>query len=607
MELNYDPIFPDCPVVDHCLSIWSRQAAFHSKPAFVWIDESSEEEEPAVLTYGLLDSLAAATSSWLIHVEGLKRGDRVVLLYPPGLDFISVIFGCQRAGIAVIPLVPPSASSNKTKSGKDIMEVILEASPVAFISPKSLSAQLDGSSAKAIAAYFNLRWIALEPDKIHSVSLESVDDDSYVRLSRAEDLFLIQYTSGSTGAPKPVMISAGAAAHNARAARRAYDLQPSSIIVSWLPLYHDCGLMFILLTITCGATSFLSSPFSFSKRPWLWLEMLSKFKATCTVVPAFALPLVESKLVQDNSFPDPKARHLQLDLSHLESLILVNEPILAASVNSFLKSFSRFGLRKDSIAPSYGLAENSTFVCTAWKKSGDFPVYQDLLPSGKISSAHDDLQEMNLRVVDPGTSKEVPDGEEGEVWISSPSMGSGYVNDPALSSQTFQAKIHGSRAFFLRTGDTGVISHGFLFITGRIKDQLLLDGGRRKIHPQYLESTAFSFSPLLRPGCAVIFQARGENIVLIAETASGSIATPDAQAIASRIFVEILSKHEAPVWTIVLVSPRSIPKTTSGKLRRSEARRMYLSGELRWIKRVSFRELLSLEESFPPIELRSSL
>ncbi|XP_059074989.1 uncharacterized protein LOC131028142 [Cryptomeria japonica] len=200
---------------------------------------------------------------------------------------------------------------------------------------------------------------------------------------KAEDLFLIQYTSGATGSPKPVMITAGSAAHNVRAARKAYDLEPWSVIVSWLPQYHDCGLMFLLLTIVSAATCILTSPFMFIKRPILWLEMVSKYKATCTPVPSFALPLVQNYMSSRSN----RKPHIKLNLETLRNLIVINEPIYGSVVESFVKKFSVFGLTASAMGPSYGLAENCTFVSTSWGSSiSQAPTYRGLLPCARICS-----------------------------------------------------------------------------------------------------------------------------------------------------------------------------------------------------------------------------
>lgn len=242
---------------------------------------------------------------------------------------------------------------------------------------------------------------------------------------KPEETYLIQYTSGATAIPKPVVITAGAAAHNVRAARKAYDLNPNDVIVSWLPQYHDCGLMFLLLTVITGATCVLTSPISFITRPTTWLHLITAFKATCTPVPSFTLPLVLKRVKEES----PWIRGL--DLRSMRNLILINEPIYRSAVEEFVDVFKAVGLDPGCVSPSYGLAENCTFVSTAWCGGGDrrwwfptMPSYRKLLPSARLKDRW--CREIEVVVVNGETGEVVEDGVEGEIWVSSPSNASGY-------------------------------------------------------------------------------------------------------------------------------------------------------------------------------------
>jgi acyl-CoA synthetase (AMP-forming)/AMP-acid ligase II len=255
---------------------------------------------------------------------------------------------------------------------------------------------------------------------------------------------LVQYTSGATGIPKPVLVTAGSAAHNVRAARKAYDLHPNSIIVSWLPQFHDCGLMFLLLTLVSGATCVLTSPAAFVNRPRLWLELISEFKATCStsssILQAATVPLVVKRGGIDKGT-------LPINLWSLENLIIINEPIYRAPVEEFVRVFKPFGLNPSCISPSYGLAENCTFVSTAWRSSGNggnsatfpnIPTHNKLLPSARLASrCTNEEEDMNIIVMNEETQEPVEDGIEGEIWVSSPSNASGYLGHPPLTHKVF--------------------------------------------------------------------------------------------------------------------------------------------------------------------------
>lgn len=255
---------------------------------------------------------------------------------------------------------------------------------------------------------------------------------------KPEDPYLIQYTSGATGIPKPVVITAGAAAHNVRAARKAYDLNPNSVIVSWLPQYHDCGLMFLLLTVISGATCVLTSPITFLTRPITWLHLITAFKATCTPVPSFALPLVLKRGAKENGRVRTDPVVTGLDLGSLRNLILINEPIYRSAVEEFVDVFEAVGLDPGCVSPSYGLAENCTFVSTAWSGGGGgrklgfpaMPSHRKLVPCGRLGEG---CEEIEVVVVNGENGEVVEDGVEGEIWVSSPSNASGLASPKTTS------------------------------------------------------------------------------------------------------------------------------------------------------------------------------
>uniref|UniRef100_J3L272 AMP-dependent synthetase/ligase domain-containing protein n=1 Tax=Oryza brachyantha TaxID=4533 RepID=J3L272_ORYBR len=411
-----------------------------------------------------------------------------------------------------------------------------------------------------------------------------------------KETYLVQYTSGATGAPKPVVVTAGAAAHNVRAARKAYDLHHGSVIVSWLPQYHDCGLMFLLLTVVSGATCVLTSATSFVRRPRLWLELISEFKATCTPVPSFALPLVLRRGRSEHG-----TRPLQLQ--SLRNLILVNEPIYKSSVDEFLEEFGRAGLRASSISPSYGLAENCTFVSTAWRvtegytgdsRSSTLPAYNKLLPSARLPrpSLSAEAPDIEIVVVDAETGKPVEDGGEGEIGLSSPSNGSGYLGDTPEpeSREVFGARLPGRAGpCFVRTSDLGVV-HGteerYLYVLGRTADAIVVADSERRVPAHYVETAAFESSPgCLRGGCIASFTtlpASPSPLVVVAELRNerGGGGADMAADICAGIRQAVWREVGVPVARAVLVQSGGVPKTTSGKLRRGAARAQLLAGKL---------------------------
>lgn len=265
----------------------------------------------------------------------------------------------------------------------------------------------------------NLKWVSTDDIKDNKAGFKF--SSSLYNGCKPDEVYLVQYTSGATGIPKPVLVSAGSAAHNVRMARNSYDLHPNSIIVSWLPQYHDCGLMFLLLTIVSGATCVLTSPGAFVNGPRLWLELISEFSATCTPVQSFALPLVVKRGgIGKGTLP--------ITLWSLRNLIVINEPIYRDSIEEFVDVFKPFGLNPSCISPSYRLAENCTFVSTAWRGNEDstsfpnIPTHNKLLPSARLAPwcVKNEEEDMDIIVVNEETCEPVEDGIEGEIWISSP-------------------------------------------------------------------------------------------------------------------------------------------------------------------------------------------
>jgi acyl-CoA synthetase (AMP-forming)/AMP-acid ligase II len=360
------------------------------------------------------------------------------------------------------------------------------------------------------------------------------------------------------------------------------------------PQYHDCGLMFLLLTVVAGATCVLASPAAFLRRPRLWLELVAEFEATCTPVPSFALPLVLKRGVGSEHGTRP------LELGSLRNLILVNEPIYKSSVDEFVEEFGGAGLDASSISPSYGLAENCTFVSTAWRGTEaklcggrlSLPSYKKLLPSARLSSSSSGEEtEIDIVIVDGHTGEPVEDGVEGEIWVSSPSNASGYLGHPSATRDVFCGRLPGRAAgpSFVRTGDCGVVrgTERYLYVLGRSADAIAIDGQRWCVHAHYIETAAFGSSPdSLRGGCIAAFAATttpsssSSVVVVVAELQKGRGGSNVLlRSICDGIRRAVWKEAGVKVGCVVLAESGGVPKTTSGKLRRGSARDM-LAGKL---------------------------
>lgn len=593
---NYDPSFPDQPVVDLYLPTWANLPAFKSKPAFIWIKDN---DSTTSLSYSQLNDSVHSISSQLLNAP-LQRGETVVVLCSPGLELIEIIFACQRAGLVCVPILPPDPSFSK-ENHHHLVRVLSQTNPKAAISNRGYITKVhryitSSNDTKLAHMLQNLTWIATEDVKAKMVNSDSKFDYSSYNGRKADEVYLIQYTSGATRIPKPVLVTAGSAVHNVRTARRAYDLHPNSVIMSWLPQYHDCGLMFLLLTIVSGSTCVLTSPNAFVKRPRLWLEMISNFNATCTPVPSFALPLVLKRGGIENRTSD-------INLHSLRNLIIINEPIYTSTVEDFLDVFRPFGLNPSCVSPSYGLAENCTFVSTSWKSLGNykkdspnFPCHNKLLPSARLGSRHGldyhDNEDMEIVIVNEETLEPVEDGIEGEILVSSPSNASGYLGHPSLTHEVFHRSVPNTRAnrCFVRTGDRGIVKgeERFLFVTGRCVDVIKLKNND-EIHAHYIETAAYNSCPrFLRGGCLAAFKV-GDIIVIVAEIQKDyEKQNGNLKKMCESVRRGVLKDERVEVGLVVLVKSGCVPKTTSGKVKRWAAKENLIGGQMGVVMQMPF-------------------
>ncbi|RLM98372.1 long-chain-fatty-acid--AMP ligase FadD32-like [Panicum miliaceum] len=542
---NYDPCYPDQPVVDRYLPVWAKLPAFAAKPAFIWADDATSSR--TALTYSQLDSAVERMARNLLGT--LRRGDAVLVLASPGLCLVKLLFACQRAGLTAVPVIPPDPT-RFTPAHAHLLRAVSQTRPSAAVADARYIDPVTRTAASVDGGESGRLWWAGIGGGVRGLRAgRRVPDPVHLRRD---------------GRPEARHGHRGHGGHNVRAARKAYDLCPGSVVVSWLPQYHDCGLMFLLLTVVAGAT------------------------ATCTPVPSFALPLVLRR--------GRSAHGRSLELRSLRNLILINEPIYESCVGEFVQAFGRDGLRATSISPSYGLAENCTFVSTAWRGAcSDLPSYMKLLPSARLSppssSSGNVGPEIEIAVVDEETGEPVEDGMEGEIWVSSPSNASGYLGHPSASREVFCARVPGrAGACFVRTGDRGVVkgAERYLYVVGLSADVIVLDAsGWRRVRAHYVVTAAFGSAPdRLRGGCVAAFTTSTTprslsqtDVAVVAELQKGSGG--DHRVLCDRIREAVWREEGVRVGLVVLVNGGQVPKTTSGKLRRGAAREMLLAGKLR--------------------------
>ncbi|MFL6292874.1 MAG: AMP-binding protein, partial [Thermoanaerobaculia bacterium] len=584
------------------VDVLRRRAAEHpDRVAYRFLDDG--EEEGSSLTYAELDRRARALGAFLQRHGG--AGERALLLYPPGLDFVVSFLGCLYAGTVAVPAYPPR--SNRPDSR--LQAIARDARPRFALTTPVLRDKAGVFLARN-PELAGVQWVATE-------EMDLSLSDSWERGPElnAEGVAFLQYTSGSTATPKGVVVRHGNLVHNEEMIRRAFGQSEESVIVGWLPLYHDMGLIGnVLQPLYVGGTCVLMAPVAFLQRPSRWLRAISRYRATGSGGPNFAFELCVRKV-------SPEERE-GLDLSCWEVAYNGAEPVRADTLERFAESFAPQGFRREAFYPCYGLAEATLFVSGG--ERGSFPevleVNAEALERNRAEEARSGGRslvscgspwlEQRIEIVDPESCRPLPEGEVGEVWISGPSVAGGYWNRPEESERTFGARLAGSEDAFLRTGDLGFLSGGALYLTGRAKDLIILRG--RNLYPQDLELTAERSHGDLRPGCGAAFAVEiegEERLVLVQEVERDAEkrwqkGTGSAAEVAEAVRRAVATEHEAAVHAVVLLRAGSVPKTSSGKIRRQSCRADFLAGNLEPVEQWTQGDTTAGEAPRTPTEER---
>ncbi|WP_035799582.1 non-ribosomal peptide synthetase [Kitasatospora mediocidica] len=548
----------------------ARAADTPDLTAFDFLTDAGETS----LSYAEIDQRARAVAAALAE-RGLG-GERVLLLYPPGPDYIAGFLGCLYAGTVAVPVHLPT--------GRHGMTAVLAAATDCG----AALALSDASSAALLAERYPELAAAL-PGWMITDELAAADWDGPGPAPEA--LAFLQYTSGSTGSPKGVMVRHDNLVHNSATISRAVGAGPDSRGVSWLPPYHDMGLIGgILQPLYAGFRTTLMSPMSFLRDPLRWLEAISRTRATVSAAPDFAYLECVRRISEE--------KRAALDLSSWRHAMMGAEPVRRSTMAQFAAAFEVAGFRPDAFHPCYGLAE-STLFATGGAAAGRAPRVMDLsrtaLAQGRaelaapaavasgsawslVSCGTPQGEDLVLVVAD---GRPCRPGEVGEIWISGPSVTAGYFGHAEETERTFRATLekHPGRTF-LRTGDLGFESRGELFVTGRTKDLMVVRG--RNHYPQDIEQTAERAHPLLQPTRTAAFsvdEGGEEQIVLVHEVARG-FKPEDAPVVLAAVREAVTADHGLAPREVVLVRLGSIPRTTSGKIRRSACRELWLSDGL---------------------------
>jgi natural product biosynthesis luciferase-like monooxygenase protein len=535
----------------------------------------------ATLTYEELDAGARAIGA-LLQQAG-ATSERVLLLYPPGLSYVTAFMGCLYAGAVAVPAYPPDPMRIARTLPR--LEALISDARARFALTQTAIHAMVTALAGQTRTLAELTW--LSTDKLDTGLADAWQDPGATR----ESLALLQYTSGSTGSPRGVMLSHGNLLHNSGAIYDSFEHSDASRGVIWLPPYHDMGLIGgVLQPLWGGFPVVLMSPLDFLRRPFRWLAAISQHRATTSGGPNFAYDLCVRKIT-------PEQRS-SLDLSSWDLAFNGAEPIHADTLDRFVEAFAPCGFRRQAFYPCYGLAEGTLIAAGGEKKAVPkvhaFPKH--LLERGPepadIVSEHDlrslvgcgtSLSDQELILVNPNTRVPVPEGVVGEIWLRGPSVAQGYWDRPEETEETFAARrSDGADRTYLRTGDLGLLTDGELFVTGRIKDLIIIRG--RNYYPQDLEQSVTRACPSVRAGCCAAFSViveGEERLAIAAEIDAGLRIQGDKtlhQAFAATIREAVAQDHALEVHAVMLLAPHTIPKTSSGKLQRYKCNELYTSG-----------------------------
>lgn len=545
--------------------------------AFRYLTDGESEE--TTWTYSYIDMRARAIGAKLVSMG--MRGQRALLLYPPGLDFVAAFFGCHYAGAIPVPAYPPRRNRNMGR----IQAISDDADAKVALSVRAVIDRVEGMLADSPNLQ-EIAWVASEevPDEYAG--------DWVVPDIRSDDVALLQYTSGSTGSPKGVMLTHHNLISNCELICHAFEMHIDSSGLSWLPTYHDMGLLGgVLNPVFSGRTNTIMSPMAFLTKPIRWLKAIAKYGVTVSGGPNFAYALCCEKFTEEECEG--------LDLSCWETAFNGAEPVRAETLKAFSERFRDYGFRHSSHYPCYGMAETTLIVTGGLRDEP--PIIrsfegEQLDQHEVVEVKEDDAGARNLVgcgrilpmeevvIVDPRTGTQPPENHVGEIWVRSPSVGQGYWNKPEETDKIFNAQLGdepaGEENSYLRTGDLGFILDGELFVTGRLKDLIIIRGVNR--YPQDIEATVEAASSRLRSTGAGAFGVNykgRERLVVVAETERGR--DNEWSEVIQAIRSDVSAEHEVPPDAIILVRPGSIPKTSSGKIQRHACRNAFLDGELR--------------------------
>lgn len=543
--------------------------------AFYFTDAETNESS---LTYAEVWKEVRGLAGYMQGRCGIRPGDRVLLIYPPSLEFVVGFFACHAAGVIAVPAFPP----RRNRKASRIRSIVIDADVRWALSTQSVVEQLSGDS-------LHEDLVGVQMLGTDHPSARDIHRYRMPKLSR-DSLAVLQYTSGSTGSPKGVMLTHGNLVANAELVLHAFELPPDTVGMTWLPTYHDMGLVGgVLLPMFTGCPNVMMSPMTFLQRPSRWLHAISKYKVHVSGGPNFAYQLCVDK-IEDADLEG-------VDLSTFKVAFNGAEPIRSSTIEAFTERFGPYGFQKSSFLPCYGMAE-TTLIVTGGPQAGR-PVLQNfdgvaldrrkVLPTAPLAANSRQLvgcgqvlPNETVMIVDAESRAKLPQSSIGEIWVQSQSVGQGYWQQREETERTFNAYTADGDGPYLRTGDLGFLFEDQLYVSGRIKDMIIVRGVNR--YPQDIESTVEQASDVVQAGgvaaFAMNFDGR-EQLVIVAETIRQRDLDWDSELQAIRRAVT--EEHDLPPDAVYLIRNSSVPKTSSGKIQRHACLHAVRDNELKTI------------------------
>ncbi len=613
--------------------LWSRASAQPDEVAYTFLrDEDGRVDQ---LTYGELAHRVRAIAVLLQEREAAS--ERVLILYPSGLDYIAAFFGCLAAGAVAVPAYPPRPNRPMPR----IEAILADSGATIALTTSAILANVSRQF-DAIPALRALSWLATD-----LLDVQLAANFRPEKLT-ASSLAFLQYTSGSTGDPKGVMVSHGNLLHNLALMRQGLMMPDASRWVTWLPMYHDMGLIGgILEPMFMGGSSVLISPAAFLQRPICWLQAIATYRGNISGAPNFAYDLCVDKTTSE--------QRATLDLSSWQLTVCAAEPVRRETLRRFADAFAPAGFSRHAFYPGYGLAECTLQVTGGYgpaepvslavsraalgqqrvllrdgSEEGVGEVLAGIDEGSEASNGHGPSNgagpsnghgpshghgpaptrltrrsgdaaaqnfvgcgrvrlDQQVLIVDPEVRTRCDDDEIGEIWVAGPSVAQGYWNRPELTAEVFQARLadvsqvpqdEGGEGPFLRTGDLGFFHGGELFVTGRLKDLIIIRG--RNHYPQEIELTVERCHSALRAtgGAAFAVDIEREEQLVVVHELDRQHRDADRGEVLAAIRRAVAEEHEVTPYAIVLIKAYSIPKTSSGKIQRRACRQAYLEDRL---------------------------